>query len=274
MPSYKIVATDLDGTLLNDAHAVSEENFNAIRALTKKGIHCVVATGRTYSEIPEEIRGCKDLRYMIHANGAVVLDRESGERMSACIPNAVACRMMDIFKDYAVHMTARNNGMCYYDGRYPIREWQEYFRIDPAHVSCVGEFGTPIENFDAFVRGMEEIEVFSLYFRDDAEQKECGERLKEIDGIYITGTSATNFEIFDRGAGKDNALLRLASHLGVPIEETMTLGDSENDLAMTRAAGLGLATANAQSALLSASDGTVCSNNEHVMQYVLEKYFS
>lgn len=274
MPSYKIVATDLDGTLLNDVGRVSAENFAAMRTLTEKGIHCAVATGRTYSEIPKEIRDCKDIRYMIYANGSVVLDRASGEKISACIPNAVACRMMDIFKDYEVHVTARNEGKCYYDGRYPILESQEYFRIDPAHVRCVGEFGAPIENFDAFVRGLNEVEVFSIYFHSDAEQKECGERLKALGSVYVTATSATNFEIFDNGAGKDNALRRLASHIGISIEETMTLGDSENDLAMTKAAGLGLATANAQSALVAVCDGVICSNEEHVIRYVLEKYFS
>ena len=274
MPSYKIVATDLDGTLLNDVGRVSAENFAAMRTLTEKGIHCAVATGRTYSEIPAEIRDCKDIRYMIYANGSVVLDRASGEKISACIPNAVACRMMDIFKDYEVHVTARNEGKCYYDGRYPILESQEYFRIDPAHVRCVGEFGAPIENFDAFVRGLNEVEVFSIYFHSDAEQKECAERLKALGSVYVTATSATNFEIFDNGAGKDNALRRLASHIGISIEETMTLGDSENDLAMTKAAGLGLATANAQSALVAVCDDVICSNEEHVIRYVLEKYFS
>ncbi len=274
MPKYKIVATDLDGTLLNNQGRVSAENFAAIHAMTEKGIHCVVATGRTYSEIPEEIRACKDFRYMIYANGSVVLDRESGETMAACISNETACKMMDIFKDYAAHVTVRNKGNCYYDGRYPICESAEFFRIHPVHVHCVGNFGKPIEDFDAFVRSLDEIEVFSLYFHSDAEQRECGERLKALENVYITGTSETNFEIFDSGAGKDNALLRLASHLGISRAETMTLGDSENDLAMTRAAGLGLATANAQDTLISASDGVICSNEEHVMRCVLEKYFS
>jgi hydroxymethylpyrimidine pyrophosphatase-like HAD family hydrolase len=54
----------------------------------------------------------------------------------------------------------------------------------------------------------------------------------------------------------------------------MTLGDSGNDMAMTRAAGLGLATANAQKILKDVADGEICSNDEHVMQFILEKYFS
>lgn len=274
MYKYKLVATDLDGTLLDSKGRVSEENFKALSALAEKGVHLSVATGRTYSEIPEAIRACKDFRYMIYANGSVVLDRENGKKMTACIPPAVAAEMMDIFKDYEVHMTARNDGKCYYDGRFPIVESKEYFRIDPAHVRCVGEFGTPIKNFDAFVRSLDEIEVFSLYFHDDKEQKECGERLRALGSVYVTATSATNFEIFDNGAGKDNALLRLAEHLGISREETMTLGDSENDLAMTKAAGLGLAAANAQAALLAVSDGVICSNDEHVMLYILKNYFS
>lgn len=274
MYKYKLIATDLDGTLLNSESRLSEENRAALRALSKKGVHLSISTGRTYSEIPEDVRACKDFRYVIYANGAVVLDKASGEKMSACIPPKVAASMMDIFKDYEVHVTARNDGKCYYDGRFPIFESKEYFRIDPAHVRCVGEFGTPIENFDAFVRTLDEVEVFSIYFRDDGEQKECGERLAKLENVYVTGTSETNFEIFNSGAGKDNALLRLAEYLAIPREQTMTLGDSGNDVAMTKAAGLGLATANAQQVLLSVADGVICSNDEHVMPYVLKKYFS
>ena len=273
MYKYKLIATDLDGTFLNSAGEVSEENLKALSKLAKKGVHLSIATGRTYTEIPLSIRECKDFQYVIYANGSAVLDRASGETMSACISPETAAQLMDIFRDYRVHITARNKGNCYYDGRYPVIASQEYFRIHPAHVHCLSNFGKPIENFDAFVRGLDEIEVFSLYFHDDAEQNACAERLARFKNVYVTGTSETNFEIFDIGAGKDNALLRLAAHIGISREEVMTLGDSENDLAMTKAAGLGLATANASEALLAACDGVICSNDEHVMRYVLEKYF-
>lgn len=274
MYKYKLIATDLDGTLLNGEGRVSAENLAALRALSEKGIALSVATGRTRSEIPPEVLACEDFRYLIYSNGSVVEDRKSGERMTACIKNATARQMMDIFSDYALHITARSEGRCFYEAEYPLKENEAFYRIDPNHVLCVGEYGEPIEGFDAFVRGLREVEVFSVYFHDDREREECRKRLSALGSLYITSICDTNFEIFDLAAGKDRALLRLAEHIGVKQTETMTLGDSCNDLSMTRASGLGLATANAQRELMNAADGVICSNEEHVMRYVLENYFS
>ncbi len=273
MYKYKLIATDLDGTLLNGEGRLSHENRAALSALCEKGVHLSVATGRTYSEIPEDVLSCDAFRYMIYANGSVVLDRKSGEKITACIKNETIGKMMDIFSDYALHITARHDGACYYDARYPLTENEVYYRIDPNHVSCVERYGVAREDFDRFVRSLSSAEVFSVYFHDDAEMAECKGRLSALGCLYITSICDTNFEIFDINAGKDRALSRLCAHLGISVKEAMTLGDSCNDLSMTRAAGLGLATANAQDALAAEADGRICSNEEHVMQYVLEHFF-
>ena len=273
MHKYKLIATDLDGTLLDSKGRLSEENRAALQVLAQKGVQLSIATGRTYAEIPAEVLACDAFRYCIYANGATVLDRKSGEKMNACISREVIGKMMDIFADYELHITARQGGKCYYDAKYPLAENEAHYRIDPNHVSCVGEYGEARENFEAFVRALPDAEVFSVYFHDDREREECKERLLSLGSLYVTSICDTNFEIFDLAAGKDKALLRLASHLGIAREEVMTLGDSGNDMAMTKAAGLGLATANAQDILLAVSDGRICTNDEHVMRYVLEKYF-
>ena len=273
MLKYKIVATDLDGTLLNSDSKVSEENFAAIHALAEKGVHCAIATGRTLDELPKPILECEDIRYIIYSNGAMVLDKAENRRLGACIDQRTIRRMMDIFADYKVHISVRYEGTCYTDATLPLIESADFYRIDPSHVRCVGETGRAIRDFTATVRAMEEAEVFSVFFHSDEEQAACKARLEKIDGIYIAGICDTNFEIFNIDAGKDKALLRLADLLGVPKKKTMSLGDSGNDVAITKAAGLGLAVSNAQKILKDVADEIVCSNDEHVMQYVLEHYF-
>lgn len=274
MTSYRLLATDLDGTVLDKSGRVGEKTLLALAELKKRGVICAIATGRTYTEIPEALRDCPDIRYVIYANGSVVLDKETGETLDATIPQKTARKMMEIFSDYAVHITARHGGICYYDGRYPVREYEEHFRIDPNHVACLSEYGHARENFFDFVCALDRVEVFSVYFRDDGEMRACGERLRALGGLYIASIFHSNYEIFDQAAGKDCALLRLAEHLGIPREQTMTLGDSGNDIAMTRAAGLGLAVADAQPALLSVAKDTVCNGGDGVLAFVLEKYFS
>ncbi len=276
MQRYKLIATDLDGTVLDKSGRVGADTLAAAAELARRGVSLAIATGRTYTEIPEALRECPDFRYIIYSNGSVVLDKESGKTLSACIPRKTAIKMMEIFSDYEAHITARNGGACYYDGRYPICDPKvsEYFRIDPNHVLCVGAHGHPKENFFDFICGLSEVEVFSLYFHSDEQRRECAARLSALGELHIVSIYASNHEIFHREAGKDHALLRLADYLGISKEQTLTLGDSGNDIAMTKAAGLGLAVKDASPALLSVADGTVCEGGDGVMRFVLEKYFS
>ena len=133
MLKYKIVATDLDGTLLDHDCRVSAENFAAIHALVEKGVHCAIATGRTLNEIPKEILACEDLRYIIYSNGAMVLDKAEDRRISACIDRKNILRMMDIFADYKVHISVRYDGTCYTDATLPLVENAEFYRYGVMH---------------------------------------------------------------------------------------------------------------------------------------------
>ena len=71
---YKVICSDLDGTLLDSESRLSPENASAISELAKRGIIFVPTTGRTMLELPEEIRTHKDVRYFIYSNGAGIYD--------------------------------------------------------------------------------------------------------------------------------------------------------------------------------------------------------
>ena len=106
------------------------------------------------------------------------------------------------------------------------------------------------------------------------EKKACGERLSHMKKLFFAEAAPYNFAIFSADAGKDKALLQLADMLGVDRAATMSLGDGGNDIMITRAAGLGLAVSNSVKGLKDVADDIICSNEEHVVKYVLEKYFS
>lgn len=76
MHRFKIITSDLDGTLLNSRSEISSENLRAIHELSNRGIYFVPSTGRTVSELPAEIINDPAIRYIIHSNGAVLLDRQ------------------------------------------------------------------------------------------------------------------------------------------------------------------------------------------------------
>jgi hydroxymethylpyrimidine pyrophosphatase-like HAD family hydrolase len=88
----------------------------------------------------------------------------------------------------------------------------------------------------------------------------------------VVSSCAFNIEIFYKESGKGASLRALAELLGIPIEETIAVGDSTNDKPMLDAAGLSLATENAFPELKAASDEVICHYNDHVAKYILDHY--
>ena len=81
MNRFQILACDLDGTLLDSNSKVSERNIEAIEQMTRRDVHFVPCTGRTYAEVPREIRENKNVRYVILSNGADVVDTKTGDKL-------------------------------------------------------------------------------------------------------------------------------------------------------------------------------------------------
>ena len=76
---YKLIASDLDGTLLSDNAEVSRENFDAIKKITERGVVFAPVTGRAMYEMPADVVNCPDIRYIVSSNGAVIYDKETKE---------------------------------------------------------------------------------------------------------------------------------------------------------------------------------------------------
>ena len=271
--NYQIIASDLDGTLLNSAGVISPENLAAIHELTEKGAYFVPASGRGYSEMPQQIHDCSDIRYIIHSNGASILDRQTGERLMCCLPQELSVEILDVLDDYDVHITLRQGGECYIDANEQGPEKYAYYNIGPAHARITFDHGIHCADFHSFSRTLDNVEVYAIHFHDSAERIECRDRLRATGKFLVAEANPHNLEISALGASKGNALLRLADHLGIPHAATIGMGDSDNDTAMIKAAALGLVMDNAPETLKEIADRVICNNDEHAVEYVMREYF-
>ena len=96
---YKLIACDLDGTLFNSDGIMSEENSAAITELALRGVHFIPSSGRTFSDIPNNVRNHPAVRYIIHSSGAVIFDKRTQSRISFCMPNkrsALSCSLKNL----------------------------------------------------------------------------------------------------------------------------------------------------------------------------------
>ena len=269
--NYKIISSDLDGTLLDNEMKVSEENRLAVKQYTDMGGVFVPNSGRSFGEMSSEVKNLPGVRYVISSDGADIYDKQTGEHISLCMTREESARVFDILSEYKTFHTVHYHGASYLDADRFDRATMDYHNVDRYFREHFEATNVPTERYDAFCRGMDEVEMICAFFHSREELDACRIRL-EASGLTVSASASYNVEIFSSRAGKGNALLHLAEHLGVAREETIAMGDSDNDASMIRAAGLGLAMENANESVKEIADAVACRNEEHIVPYLLKHY--
>lgn len=271
MLNYQIIASDLDGTLLDSQMKLSEENKIAIQKMAEMGVHFVPCTGRSLSEVAHEVLAIKEARYYITSNGAAVFDRASGE----CIIKNGICGEDQVFllktlRKYNSLFTAHVDGRSCVDVTRRDHETCRKFRMTELFIQHIDDKDDFIEDFDGFCDRAEGLECCCAFFESDQDQEACRQELLASGRFAVSNSLRTNLEINRIGSGKGVALLALADYLGIDPQKTVGVGDNTNDLDCIRRAGLGLAVKNAHPALLQEADRIICTNDDHAMEYILE----
>lgn len=271
MSTYKIISTDLDGTLFDEHGGISPENEAAIRELHERGVLVVPNSGRCLLEMPDIITKHTLFRYLIQSDGAVVYDRKTGKRLTRCLPKEVSDTIFEILKDYRVSVSVRQDGFCYVrntahnDADYVANGvslgWQKHFY----------KTATPTD-FSMFDAPDTAIEMFCVFFADMQEREACIARLLGLGTVQVASTDTNNIEVFSIHAGKGKALLTLAQSLGIDQKDTIGVGDSTNDSDMILRAGTGLVMENACPELKALGGTVICHHRDHAMRYILEHY--
>ena len=273
MSNYRILASDLDGTLFNSHHLLSAENAQAIEEIVNRGVWFVPSSGRAVGEMPSFLVDHPSIRYIIYADGAAVYDKQLGRAIiDRSMPQTSVTRAMDVLEEYAVSMTVRHRGFSYVSDTHYDDDVLASYRVHPAYRRFIFDFSRSAPDFSAFCRSLDSVEMICAFFRHPDEQEACRARLAELGIFGIAASAPTNIEIFDRHAGKGSALLALAEYLGVDPAQTIAVGDSPNDADMLRKAGLSLAMGNADAAVKALADQTVCTHDEHVARYILNHF--
>ena len=268
MQNYKLIVSDLDGTLLNEKMESGEKNDEAIRAFSERGILFVPSSGRTYYEIPECVRENPDIRYVIYSNGTAVYDKlEKKLIISNEISEEESKRVIAICKKYDVYLSSHFDGHAHVPN-ISKKEDMEHYNINEYYQNilsggkCYGDISTLEKR-----RGG--TESFVLFFHDDDELLRCQKELSQIPGILVTASVAHNLELVSARAGKGAALAEFADRLGIKKEEIITIGDSTNDTSMFEISGLSLSAKNGNEEAKRFADRVICTNEDGVAYYVL-----
>ena len=277
----RIVALDLDGTLLDSQKRLSERNRAALARAAEQGILIVPTTGRFFGMMPPAVRNLPFVRYAITINGAQVYDRETDTALVRDeIPLQTALGIMETLDKYDVIYDCYRQNWGWMTAA--LQEKAADYATNEHYLKMVREFRKPVPELKAHLRetadggDVQKVMLFATN-REKSAAIDCLRKLSDeiaarFPEIKVTSSTWNNIELNIRTAHKGNALKRFAEHLGFTLENCMAFGDGMNDFTMVEAAGVGVAMANAEPEVKRVAKVVTVSNDEDGVAVVLDKY--
>jgi len=281
----KLLALDLDGTLLNSKGKISNENKFAIRKAEEKGVLVTIATGRRFRDArPVALEGEFNAPIITH-NGALLKFAQTLETVaSATIKTETVTEVLRVGKalcgDALLSADPHGKGTLYYDTvsakNIPLQKyiaWSKILHGDEAETAIIH-----VENLDEIAETVETVHVsFSGRCEPMFEmQKILNDELKDSVNILATVYAHLDFTLLDilpPGASKAHGVNELAKINNLTGENVMTIGDNFNDLEMLEYAGTPVLMGNAAPELLEREDFfTTLSNDEHGVAAAIERF--
>lgn len=277
---YKLLATDMDGTLLTSRRTVSRLNTVALRRASEQGVHVVICTGRGYESARVYGRSMGLKPYIVSANGAVAHDPAGARLFVHPMEPEVVFALIRILRRHRLlfHLftpeaiVSEQNPPWPPANRFPLywrdllepvsaatRVWSRLAsgpRVVPDTTAFVDERGPCIKFFCVELEpGSKEAALAAIRAADLP--------------IEVTSSGEDNVEFTARGVHKGSGLAGLAQLLGVAQSQVVAVGDHHNDLEMLRWAGMGVAVANAIPEAKAAAARVTVSNDEAALDAVV-----
>lgn len=260
---YKIVAIDLDDTLLTDDLTVTPGTKTALEAAMERGVIVTLATGRMFASARQTARRIGLQVPLITYQGALVKHSEDESVLyERYVPSEVAAYLFDYTEKHGLHLQA------YYNDTLIAKEENEKL-ITYSKTSNI-----PYQIEPDFQK-LADKPLPKLLIIDEPETLDrIAVELKEALGAkaHITKSKPNFLEFMHPEGTKGHALRHLAVHFGCDIKETIAIGDSWNDHEMLKAAGLGVAMGNAVEPLKRIADYITLTNNEEGVKHVFDKF--
>jgi hydroxymethylpyrimidine pyrophosphatase-like HAD family hydrolase len=242
MGRYKLIALDMDGTLLNSEHEVSEENRSWMFKALDAGITVMLSTGRGVQNVYPYTDKLELTTPIVAVNGGEVY-KAPRELISRHTLDVEAIRSMH-------EMAVRHDAWFWayaVEGLFNREQWTDDL-------------------------GSLEWLKFGFFTDNDASRAHITDWLREQDVYEITNSHPHNLEVNPKGISKASGIAEVCRQLGITMNEVVAMGDSLNDMSMIREAGLGVAMGNAQEALKEAADLVTVTNNEHAVARIIREH--
>ncbi|GAA0437181.1 MAG: Cof-type HAD-IIB family hydrolase [Bacillota bacterium] len=237
----KLIALDMDGTLLNSEHEVSEATREAIAEALAKDVHVVLSTGRWLQSCHPYAESLKLTSYLVTANGGEIwtVNKELVEQ-HLLKPEKIE-KMYTLAKEIGLSIWMISTEGVYRDSapdNFYDHKWLKF--------GC--------ESYN------------------ESRLSEMMKQLSYIEGLELTNSLPTNMEVNPKGVSKASALETVCEKIGISMKEIMAVGDSLNDMKMIQEAGIGVAMGNAQDAIKQAANYVTDTNNNDGVAKAIHRF--
>lgn len=281
----KVIASDMDGTLLGDDHKPAPETLAAVKKACDAGIRFMIATGRNFPGAMAELKDAELVCDYIVGSGAEVRNPQQEVVVTHPISIELCRAIYEEIRDYPLSVTFCTDGYDYKIGTPEeieeslMLQMQLFFSNQPREELAKSETYRRIKKSTRSMSDMDELEAAGvpvyklfLYSEDKAMLDEMNVRLQRNKDIAVASSFPTNLEITDVKAQKGPVLKEYIESLGYTMNEVMVLGDSLNDLSMiSMDFGATVAMANADPEVKSAAKHITKSNTEFGVAYAIEE---
>ncbi|UOQ95488.1 Cof-type HAD-IIB family hydrolase [Halobacillus shinanisalinarum] len=283
----KIIAIDLDGTLLNSRSKISEENIAAIKEAQSKGVEVVIATGRAEFDVREVFAKTGVSTWVIGANGATIhqpdgkcfdsvpIDPNDGKDILQWLEQEQF--YYEVFSESAI-LTPQNGLELLNIELDRIRSANPQADVSDLKLAMEKQFGQQgfvhVDSYQEILAA--NVPLYNvLAFSFDQAKLDLGWRQFELrEDLTLVSSSLHNFELENKNASKGIALSKLAKHFGVNLGDVGAIGDSPNDLSMLQVAGHSAAMLNGRDVVKEASEFITKSNDEHGVAHAISQWLN
>lgn len=259
LSQIKMVVTDMDGTLLNSEHQVSDRFFELQQGLKDKGIQFVAASGRQYHSIIDKLAPIKDDIIVIAENGSYVMHKNKellSTPLNTIVKNNILSEIENIQDIHPV--------LCTKDNAYLLNTSSEFS-------AKLKEFYTQYIMLDNLSDYSGEVLKIAIYHFESSE-KYIYPAVKHLEESLKVKVSGQNWlDLSDLNAHKGHALQKVQELYNISPEETMVFGDYNNDLEMLAMSKYSFAMANAHPNVKTVANYETASNDAFGVERIIEK---
>lgn len=268
MKNYKLIVCDLDGTLLNSAREITDENRKAIELLKAKGKQVIIATGRHDLIANKYFYELGLATPIIACNGALIKDIHSDKVLYMKVMEpAVVSEVLDFCEynqlDYLVYTP---KAIYYSENSERINLVRKYNNSVKRELQAPNYCVTALDPLN------QDVIKILIRSQDEHIHKILNECINKDGRLTIVKSEKGLIDIMNSGVSKGDALVTLSEHLDMNLKDTVVFGDNHNDISMFKVAGLSIAVANAEEDLKRVADHITLSNDESGVSHAIYKY--